>query len=59
MHQATRAARELGLLTIPDQDIVPIEDIDKLDPASVVVISTGSQGEPLSALSLMAAREQK
>jgi ribonuclease J len=59
MHQATRAARDLGLLVVPDDDIVPIEDVDRMDPARVVVISTGSQGEPLSALSLMAAREQK
>src|SRR5439155_25671495 len=33
--------------------------VDGLDPSNVVVISTGSQGEPLSALSLMAAREHK
>jgi ribonuclease J len=59
MHQATRAARDLGLLTVPDEDIVPIEELDRLDPARVVVVSTGSQGEPLSALSLIAAREQK
>ena len=31
-----------------------IEDVDQLDPSRVVVICTGSQGEPYSALSLMA-----
>jgi ribonuclease J len=59
MHQSVAAARELGILTVPDQDVVPIEEIDRLDPQRVVVICTGSQGEPLSALSLMAAREHK
>jgi ribonuclease J len=59
MHQSVEAARRLGLLTVPDADVVPIEAVDSLDPARVVVICTGSQGEPLSALSLMAAREHK
>ncbi|MBI2237199.1 MAG: ribonuclease J, partial [Actinobacteria bacterium] len=59
MHQSVGAARRLGLLSVPDEDIVPIEDVDRMDPARVVVICTGSQGEPLSALSLMAAREHK
>jgi ribonuclease J len=53
------AARRLGLLHVPDEDIVGIEEVDRLDPSSVVVICTGSQGEPYSALSLMAAREHK
>jgi ribonuclease J len=59
MHQSVAAARKLGILTVPDDDVVLIEEIDRLDPQRVVVISTGSQGEPLSALSLMAAREHK
>ena len=53
------AARELGLLHAPEQDVILIEQLDEFDPSRVVVISTGSQGEPLSALSLMAAREHK
>jgi ribonuclease J len=59
MHQSVRAARDLGLLHAPEQDVVPIEEVERLDPSRVVVICTGSQGEPLSALSLMAAREHK
>ena len=59
MHQSVAAARRLGYLDVPETDVVPIEELDKLDPANVVVISTGSQGEPLSALSLMAAGEHK
>ncbi len=59
MHTAVDAARRLGLLHVPDEDVVLIEDVDQLDPGRVVVICTGSQGEPYSALSLMAAREHK
>ncbi len=47
-------ARELGLLKVPDGAFVEIESIAKLDPGQFCVISTGSQGEPMSALSLMA-----
>ena len=38
------AARELGLLHVPDQDIVLIEEVDRLDPSRVVVICTGIAG---------------
>ena len=59
MHQSVDAARQLGILHAPEQDVVPIEEVSSLDPSRVVVICTGSQGEPFSALSLMAAREHK
>jgi ribonuclease J len=59
MHQSVDAARSLGYLDVPDDQIVDIEDVEHMDPAQVVVCCTGSQGEPLSALSLMAAREHK
>ena len=52
-------ARKMGLLHIPDANLVDIEAIGDLDPARVCVISTGSQGEPMSAISLMAAGESK
>jgi ribonuclease J len=52
-------ARELGLLQIPDSAIVEIEKIDELAPGELCVISTGSQGEPMSALSLMASGESR
>ena len=51
--------REMGLLHIPDASLVDIEKIDQFEPGKVCVISTGSQGEPMSALSLMAAGENK
>ncbi len=59
MHKSVDAARRLGLLNVADQDVVDIEEIDRLDPGRVVVICTGSQGEPYSALSLMAQRQHK
>ncbi|MGI9033488.1 MAG: ribonuclease J [Acidimicrobiales bacterium] len=52
-------AREMGLLDIPERSLVDIEKIADFDPGKVCVISTGSQGEPMSAISLMAAGENK
>jgi ribonuclease J len=52
-------ARDMGLLRIPDDKLIDIDRIGDLDPRRVCVISTGSQGEPMSALALMAAGENK
>ncbi len=59
MKKNVRLAREMGLLKIPDHRLRDIDDIGDLDPAKVCIISTGSQGEPMSALSLMAANENR
>ena len=59
MHQSVAAARSLGYLDVPEESIVLIEEVERMNPAEAVVCCTGSQGEPLSALSLMAAREHK
>ena len=59
MRKNVRLARSMGLLQIPDPALRDIEEVGDLDPARVCVISTGSQGEPLSALSLMAASENR
>jgi ribonuclease J len=59
MHQSVEAARRLGILHVPETDVIPIDEVEHRDPSRVVVICTGSQGEPFSALSLMAAREHK
>ena len=50
-------ARDLGYLTIPSGLMVDLAAIDDLPPDEVLLISTGSQGEPLSALSRMANRD--
>ena len=52
-------AVRLGILSIPDGTLVDIDDIDRLSDGQVCVISTGSQGEPMSALSLMATGDNK
>ena len=59
MQNSVRAARRLGILRIDDRDVIDISEVESLDPGRVVIICTGSQGEPYSALSLMAAREHK
>lgn len=55
----TRVALELGYLNIDDADIIDAFDIDNLPDDKIVVMCTGSQGEPLSALSRMANGEHK
>jgi ribonuclease J len=47
-------ARDLGYLRVPGDLIVDAREIDALPPEQVVMVSTGSQGEPLSALSRIA-----
>lgn len=59
MNNNMRLARDLGLIKLPDRSIVDIEDIDDYPPEQVCVISTGSQGEPMAALSLLARGESK
>ena len=46
-------AQELGLLTVPDGLVRSLDKVLDLPPNKVLLISTGSQGEPLSALSRM------
>jgi ribonuclease J len=50
-------ARDLGLLRVPDGVLVELREAEELPSRRVMLISTGSQGEPLSALSRMANRE--
>jgi ribonuclease J len=52
-------ARELGLLHVPDGVLVELKVAEELPSNRVMLISTGSQGEPLSALSRMANREHQ
>ena len=52
-------ARDLGYLHVPADTLIELRDIDKYRPHEVAIISTGSQGEPLSALSRMANREHQ
>ena len=59
MKKNVRLGIDLGVITIPDSSLIDIEDIDRYEPGEICVISTGSQGEPMSALALMAATESR
>jgi ribonuclease J len=50
-------ARELGFLQVPENTLIDLKQIDNYRDDEVVIISTGSQGEPLSALSRIANHE--
>ncbi len=54
MERNTAIGAELGILDLPSDRILPIEELLALPPDEALLISTGSQGEPFSALSLMA-----
>lgn len=55
----TKIARELGYLKISQEDIIDAYDVKDIPDDKIVVLCTGSQGEPLSALGRMAAGEHK
>jgi ribonuclease J len=48
-------ASKLGVLRVPRRTLVPLEQVSRLPGAQVVILTSGSQGEPLSALTRMAA----
>jgi ribonuclease J len=59
MGKNVELASRLGLLSVPPGALVDIEEIDRIPADQVCVLSTGSQGEPMSALSLMATGDNK
>ena len=59
MLNVVNTATKLGYLTIPEGTMVDIDRIKNLNPEQVVIITTGSQGEPMSALSRIAASTHK
>lgn len=59
MENIVQVAIELGYLTIDDDILIPVDQIAKYPNEKVVVITTGSQGEPMSALARMAASEHR
>ncbi len=52
-------SRELGYMTFPDGLLVPVEEVNKMPPDKVVILTTGSQGEPMSALTRIANNAHK
>ena len=59
MIENSRIAEMLGYLEVSESIKIPLNEIDSIPPEKLVIITTGSQGEPLSALSKMAAEEHK
>jgi ribonuclease J len=52
-------AEELGLIHIPEDSVLPLEELLRLPAEQTAIVSTGSQGEPFAALSLMASGDHK
>jgi len=52
-------ARDLGYLKVPDGLVIDAKLIEELPPEQVVLVCTGSQGEPMAALSRMASRDHQ
>ncbi|MGI9666477.1 MAG: ribonuclease J [Acidimicrobiia bacterium] len=52
-------AAEMGVLNIPEGSLVDLDELVDMPDVDTAIISTGSQGEPFAALSLMASGEHK
>jgi len=59
MNNVTEIAHTLGLLDLPDGILLRPQDIMQTDPAKLVVMASGTQGEPMSALSRIAVDNHK
>ena len=59
MESVAEVAMQLGYMTVPDNVIISIDDIKKYRPNQLVIITTGSQGETMSALTRMAFSDHK
>ncbi|MDE6472619.1 MAG: ribonuclease J [Clostridia bacterium] len=59
MVKISEIAKELGMLEYMDNTVIDIEDIKDFEPNKLCIISTGSQGEPMSALTRMANGEDR
>ena len=54
-----KISSELGYIDIPEGLLVDMEDINKYPPEELVIVTTGSQGEPMSALTRMATADHR
>ena len=59
MVNVVNIAMELGYLNIPEGTLIDIDETNNYRPEQVVIITTGSQGEPMSALTRMAMSDHK
>jgi len=54
MENIVNIAKELGYIHIPTNTVIPVDELKNFPRNQTVAITSGSQGEPMSALSLMA-----
>ncbi len=59
MRNVVTFASELGHLRIPSDTVIKIEDVNDYPPERILVMTTGSQGEPMSGLARMSVRDHK
>ena len=59
MENTVQVAMKYGYLNVPDGVLVEVEELKRFPASQQVVLSTGSQGEPMSALTRMSAGEHK
>lgn len=59
MVNVTETARKLGQFRVKKDTFIDIKDMDKYDDSELVLITTGSQGEPMSALTRIAYGEHR
>ena len=59
MINVSTVAMELGYLNIPRDNLIEMDDLDRFRDDQILVITTGSQGEPMSGLTLMAFAEHR
>ncbi len=59
MENNVNVARELGYLEIEENNIVPVDEMNRYRDDQLVIMTTGSQGEPMAALSRMALGEHR
>ena len=52
-------AVELNYIKVPENTLIEIDEINRYEPSELVIVTTGSQGEPLSALSRMSSGDHK
>jgi ribonuclease J len=59
MSETVRMARELGYLRVPENVVARLDELRSTPPEKVVIVTTGTQGEPTSALVRMANRDHR
>ncbi|GHU73816.1 ribonuclease J [Clostridia bacterium] len=59
MNNAVKTAIELGYMTIPENILIDISELKSYSAEQITIITTGSQGEPMAALSRMASSDHR